>query len=159
MSFLQNWEVCFNQERLPITYHSFCHKILVRPKSKSPNWQRFQPISYKTKFSQRDNIYLGSDQLLYPKMLKMAKELPNNIDRWVFYKISKFESLPITDHKFLHQSLVRPKNKSSNCKWSQTISYKANFSQKKTMHLIDVKFNITYQNNQRIIKVRPFLRN
>ena len=49
-------------------------------------------------------------------MLKMAKELPNNIRRWVFYKISKFESLPKTDLKFLHQSLVRPKNKSSNCK-------------------------------------------
>ena len=159
MGFLQNCEFCFNQERLSITYHSFCHKSLVRPKSKSSNWQRSQPISYETKLSQRDNIYLGSDRLLYPKMLKLAKELPNNIHRWVFYKISKFESLPKADHKFLHQSLVRPKNKSSNCKRSETISYKANFSQKKTMHLIDVKFNITYQNNQRIIKVRPFLRN
>ena len=47
-----------NQERLPITYHNFCHKSLVRPKSKSPNWQRSQTISYKTKFSRRDNIYL-----------------------------------------------------------------------------------------------------
>ena len=26
--------VCFNQERLPITYHDFRHKSLVRPKSK-----------------------------------------------------------------------------------------------------------------------------
>ena len=58
MSFLQNCEVCFNQERLPITYHNFHHKSLVRPKSKSPNWQRSQPISYKAKFSQRYNIYL-----------------------------------------------------------------------------------------------------
>ena len=37
MSFLQNCKVCFNQERLPITYHNFRHKSLVRPKSKSPN--------------------------------------------------------------------------------------------------------------------------
>ena len=37
MSFLQNFHVCFNQERLPITYHNFRHKSLVKPKSKSPN--------------------------------------------------------------------------------------------------------------------------
>ena len=37
MSFLQNCEVCFNQERLPITYHNFRHKSLVRPKRRSPN--------------------------------------------------------------------------------------------------------------------------
>ena len=68
------------------------------------------------------------------------------------------ESLPVTYHHFCHQSLVRPKSKSSILKGSQLISYKANFSQKETMHLIDVKFNINYQNEQRIIKVRPFLR-
>ena len=37
MNFLQNREVCLNQERLPITYHNFHHKSLFRPKSKSPN--------------------------------------------------------------------------------------------------------------------------
>ena len=37
MSFLQNCKVCYNQERLPITYHNFRHKSLVRPKRKSPN--------------------------------------------------------------------------------------------------------------------------
>ena len=58
MSFLQNREVLFNQESLPITYDNFRHKSLVRPKSKSPNWQGSQLIRYKTKFSQRDNIYL-----------------------------------------------------------------------------------------------------
>ena len=41
------------------------------------------------------------------------------------------ESLPITYHKFHHQSLVRPKSKSSNQKGSQNISYKVHFSQKK----------------------------
>ena len=34
MTFLENRKVCFNQERLPITYHNFHHKRLVRPKSK-----------------------------------------------------------------------------------------------------------------------------
>ena len=68
------------------------------------------------------------------------------------------ESLPITYLKFRHQSLVRPKSKSSNRKGSQNISHKVHFSQTKTMHLIDVRFNITYQNNQKIIKVRPFLK-
>ena len=68
------------------------------------------------------------------------------------------ESLPITYHHFCHQNLVRPKSKSSSWKGSQLISYKANFSQKETMHLTDVKFNITYQNEQRIIKVRSLLR-
>ena len=58
MSFLQNCEVCFNQESLPITYYNFHHKSLVRPKSKSPNWQGFQPISYKANFSQRDQMHL-----------------------------------------------------------------------------------------------------
>ena len=58
MSFLQNCEVCFNQERLPITYHNFRHKSLVRPKSKFPNWQGSQPISSKTNFSQRETVHL-----------------------------------------------------------------------------------------------------
>ena len=57
MSFLQNCEVCFNQERLPKPYYNFRDKSLVRPKSKSPNWQESQPISYKANFSQSDNIY------------------------------------------------------------------------------------------------------
>ena len=58
------------------------------------------------------------------------------------------ESLPITCHKFCHKSLVRPKNKSPNRQGSQPISCKADFLQKKSMHLKDVKFNMTYQNNQ-----------
>ena len=58
MSILENREACFNQEKLPTTYLNFPHKSLLRPKSKSPNWQGSQPISYKTKFSQRDNMYL-----------------------------------------------------------------------------------------------------
>ena len=58
MSFLQNRDVCFNQESLPITYYNFHHKSLVRPKSKSPNWQGSQPISYKTNFSQKESMHL-----------------------------------------------------------------------------------------------------
>ena len=39
MRFLNHREVCFDQESLPITYHNFRHKSLVRPKNKSPNWE------------------------------------------------------------------------------------------------------------------------
>ena len=68
------------------TYKNFRDKRLVRPGSKYPIWQRSQPISYKVKFSQRNNIYLadlkynityqniqGSDRFLYQEMPKMAK--------------------------------------------------------------------------------------
>ena len=40
------------------TCQNFHDKRLVRPRSKSPNWQRSQPISYKAKFWQGYNIYL-----------------------------------------------------------------------------------------------------
>ena len=43
------------KKRLPITYHNFHHKSLVIPKSKSPNWQGSQPISYKANFSTERN--------------------------------------------------------------------------------------------------------
>ena len=71
-----------------------------------PNWQRSQPISYKAKFSPRDNIYLLDhkynityqnirgklrlDWFLYPKIPKMARKLPNNLGAWAFYRIAKF---------------------------------------------------------------------
>ena len=57
MSFLQNREVCFNQKTLPITYHNFRHKCLVSLKSKSPNGQGPQTISYKANFSQTESIH------------------------------------------------------------------------------------------------------
>ena len=68
------------------------------------------------------------------------------------------ESLPITYYNFHHKSLVRHKIKYPNWAGSQTISYKANFSQRETIHLLDVKFNITHRNNQGEIQVRPLLR-
>ena len=58
MSFLQNCDVCFNQESLPITYYNFHHKCLVRPKSKFLNWQGSQPISYMASFSQKEGMNL-----------------------------------------------------------------------------------------------------
>ena len=74
------------------TYQYFRDKRLVRPGSKYPNWQRCQTISYKAKFSHRDNIYLvdqktyqniwgklRSDRFLYDEMPKMAKKLPYNL--------------------------------------------------------------------------------
>ena len=88
------------------TYQNFRDKRLVRPGSKCPNLQRSQTISYNTKFSQRDNIYLvylkcnityqnirGETKvrlIFIPWNLKMAKTLPNNLHRWTFYKIAKF---------------------------------------------------------------------
>ena len=146
MSFLQNCEVCFNQERLPISYHNFCHKSLVRPKSKSPNWQGSQPISYKAKFSQRDNTYLADLKynITYQNIRGKTKVRPIFI-LWNAYskKVTKQltwmgllqklkvyfhqENLPITYHNFRHQSLVKPKSKCSNWKEAQPISYKANF--------------------------------
>ena len=68
------------------------------------------------------------------------------------------EILPITHYEFHHKSLARLKSKSPNWQRSQPISYKANFSQRETIHVLDVKFNITYQNNQGEIQVRPLLR-
>ena len=106
MSFLQNCEVCFNQERLPITDRNFRHKSLVRPKSKFPNWQGSLPISFKAKLLQRNNIYLvdqkcnitcqnsqeklRSDQFLHYEMPKIAEKLPYNLYGWPFYKVAKF---------------------------------------------------------------------
>ena len=98
---LCNWDTVSKR-----TYQNFRYKRLVRPRSKCPKWQRSQPISYKAKFSHRDNIYLvdlkynityqisggklRSDRFLNLEMLKMAKKLPNNLHGWAFYKISKF---------------------------------------------------------------------
>ena len=174
LNFLQNCKVCFNQERLPIAYHNFRHKSVGRPKSKSSNWQGSQPISYKAKFSQRYNIYLLDLKcnITYQNIRGKTKVRPIFIP-WNAYskKVTKQltwmgflqnlkvyfnrNSLPITYHNFLHQSLVRPKSKCSNWKGAQLISFKANFSLKGTMHLIDVKFNITYQIKQRITKDCP----
>ena len=50
-------EVCFNQEKLPITCHNFCHKSLVKLKSKFPNWQGPQAISYKANLSQKESMH------------------------------------------------------------------------------------------------------
>ena len=154
MSFLQNCKVCFNPERLPITYQSFCHRSLVRPKSKSPNWQGSQPISYKAKFSQRDNIYLAdlkyiityqniwgklrSDYFYILKFLKWQKKLPNNLHGWAFYKIAKFV---LTKKVYQQLTTISVTKVCSGLKvnWlgSQPINYKANFSQRDKIHLAD----------------------
>ena len=68
------------------------------------------------------------------------------------------KSLPISYHNFWHKSLVTPKSKSPNWQGSQPMTCKANFSQKERMHLIDAKFDITYENNQGEIHFGPLLR-
>ena len=45
MNFVENLEVCFNQESLLTTYHNFRHKSLVRPRRSKvqhnlPKYQR-----------------------------------------------------------------------------------------------------------------------
>ena len=57
MSFPQNREVSFNQESLPITYHNFRHQSLVRPKSKSPNWQESQKDKIHSEDHKHDITY------------------------------------------------------------------------------------------------------
>ena len=107
------WAFCkivkfvLTKKGLPITYHNFRNKSLVRLKGKSPNWQGSQPISYKTKFSQRDNIYLADleykityqnirektkvrPKFSCPEKSKMTNILSNNLHRWAFYKMVKF---------------------------------------------------------------------
>ena len=69
------------------------------------------------------------------------------------------EGLPITYHNFHHQSLVRPKSKFPKLTKISTYKLQGQFSQKESMHQIDIKFNLTYQNNQGVgIQVRPLLR-
>ena len=119
--------------------------------------------------TQRDNIYLvdqkynityqnirgklRSDRFLYHELSKIAKKVTLQLtwmtflqNRWVCINQ---ERLPITYCNFRHKSLIRLKSKSSNWQGPQPISYKTNLSQKESMHLINAKLNITYQNNQR----------
>ena len=77
----------------------------------------------------------------------IGKKLPCSLHGWAFCKISVY----------FNQESFRPKSKYSNSKGEQPIIYKANFSLKGTMYLIDVKFNITYQNKQRILRLDHFL--
>ena len=91
------------RDTVPKTYQNFHDKRLVKPGSKYPVWQRSQPISYKTKFSQSDNIYLldlkynityqnicrkTAVRLFF--MLWKAWKLRNNLHWWAFSKIVKF---------------------------------------------------------------------
>ena len=162
------------------TYQNFCDKRLWSDQAgnKCPNWQKSQPRSYKAKFSQRYNIYLvvdlkcyityqnirgkdRSDQFLYLELPKMAKsylttyELSTKLQSNKYVCFNQVERLAITHHNFCHKSLVRPKSKSPNWQGSQPISYKAKFSQRYNIYLVDLKCNITYQNIRGKTKVRP----
>ena len=156
---------CFNQERLPITYRNFHHKSLVRLKSKSRNWQGSQPISYKAKLCQKDDINLAdqkyniSYQNIWEKLTStdfyaikcltwQKSYLTTYMDELSTKSRSCFnqERLPITYRNFHHKSLVRLKSKSRNWQGSQPISYKAKLCQKDDINLADQKYNISYQN-------------
>ena len=116
------------------TYKNFRNKRLVRPGSKYPIWQRSQPISYKVKFSQRNNIYLADLKynITYQNVFGETKVRPIFIPRnawngkkvtlqltWMSFTQNREvcfiqESLPITYHNFHHKILVRLKSKSPN---------------------------------------------
>ena len=57
VGFLYFRSLCIRDTVSNKTYQNFRHKRLVRPGSKYPIWSRSQPISYKAKFSQRDNMH------------------------------------------------------------------------------------------------------
>ena len=95
---LCNWHTVSNR-----TYQNFRDKRLVRPGSKFPNWQSSQPIRCKTKFSQKDNIYLldlkynTTYQNIWVKTKVRPVFTPWNahsrkvtLHGWAFWKISKF---------------------------------------------------------------------
>ena len=56
----------FNQEGVPIAYHNFCHKSLVRPKSKL---KRISSHKLKASFSQWDKMTQNNNtyQNIYEK--------------------------------------------------------------------------------------------
>ena len=160
------------------TYQYFRYRRLVRPGSKSPNWQGSQPISCNEKYSCRDNIYLvdlrskityqnirgelKSERFLYHKMPKMTKKVTLELTWMTFLQNVEVcfnqERLTITYQNLRRKSLVRLKTKFPNWQGAQPISYKATFSQKESMYLIDFKLNINYQNNQGKIQFRPHLK-
>ena len=94
-------------------------------------------------------------------MLKMIKNGTSQLTWMSFIQNRKVcfnqERLPITYHNFRHQSRSYPKVNPEIEKDPNPLRSKGNFSREETLHLIDVKFNINYQNNQGIIKVRPLL--
>ena len=59
VGFLYFRSLCIRDTVSNKTYQNFLDKRLLRPGSKSPIWQRSQPICCKAKFSQRDKIYLA----------------------------------------------------------------------------------------------------
>ena len=112
------------------TYQNFHDKRLLRSGGKYPNWQRSQPISYDTKFSQKDNIYLDLKyNITYQNFRGKTKVRPTFIPRnawngknvtlhltWMSFLQNhevcfNQEILPITYHNFCQKSLARPKSK------------------------------------------------
>ena len=139
MIVLQNWQ----EERLPITYRNFCHKSLLRLKSKFLNWQGSQPTRYKVKLSlnQKYNrtyenipgetkvrpIFIPWNALNGKQVTLQLTWMTFLQNREVFFNQ---ERLPMTYPYFRHKSLVRLKSKCPNWQGPQPITYKANFSQK-----------------------------
>ena len=143
MSILQNREVCFNQDCLPITYHNCRHKRLVRPKSKLTRISTHKPQGH---FSHRDKMHLAdhthkkiiklscrklkSDPYLHFKLPKIRKIYLTIYMCVIFLQNCSFDlsqkKSQITYHNILNKILVRTNSKSLICQKFQSISYMAN---------------------------------
>ena len=90
MSILQNREVCFNQDCLPITYHNCRHKRLVRPKSKLT---RISTHKLQGHFSHRDKMHLADHT---QKIIIKLSGRKLNSDPYLHFKLSKIRKICLT---------------------------------------------------------------
>ena len=78
------------------------------------------------------------------------------VEFWYFKSLCNWDTVSNkTYQNFRDKRLVRPGSKCPNWQRSQPISYKAKFSQRYNIYLVDLKCNITYQNIREKTKVRP----
>ena len=88
----------------------------------------------------------------------MAKKLPYNLHGWALSKIIKFVLTKKIYEKLVTISVTKawsdPKVNPQIDKGSQPINYKAIFSQRDNIYLVDLKCNVTYQNIREETKVK-----
>ena len=81
-----------------------------------------------------------------------------NVEFWYFKRLCNCDPVSNrTYQNFRDKRLVRPGSKCPNWQRSQLISYKAKFSQRYNIYLLDLKCNITYQNIRGKLRSDQFL--
>ena len=106
------------------------------------------------------DVIVGITLAIKLKMLIFTLYLPHNLQSRVllFQKLCNKEMFSNrTYQKFRDKRLVRPGSKCLNWQRSQPISYKAKFSQRYNIYLVDLKCNITYQNIRGKLRSDRFL--